>query len=242
MEYYVQGANRYATAPTWPPPGTDFRRFDLGAGTIRPHSSRTAEPPGTTAYVTNPAAGMSMTFNQYGTVAATPYVPLDQRLEGPHGATFRTRPLERPLRLTGPMALHLVAASTATDTDWHARVVDVAPDGSESVITEGSLRASHRRLDAERSTWARPYHPHTDLQPIEPNRFYEYAIEIWPTAYRLARGHRLQVRVTSTDLPTHLPGWIDFDRDDPAAASVHVHEPAVNTIRFRGSYLVLPVG
>jgi hypothetical protein len=49
--------------------------------------------------------------------------------------------------------------------------------------------------------------------------------------------------VTSTDLPTHLPGWIDFDRDDPSsAAAVHVHEPAVNTIRFRGSYLVLPVG
>jgi uncharacterized protein len=240
VEYYLQGADRYAAAPTWPPPGTDFRRFDLGAGTIRRHSARHER--GRASYVTNPAAGMSMTFNQYGTVAATPYVPLDQRLEGPQGATFRTRALERPLRLTGPMALHLVASSTAPDTDWHARVVDVAPDGSESVISEGSLRASHRRLDPGRSTWARPYHPHTDPRPIEPGRFYEYAIEIWPTAYRLARGHRLQVRVTSTDLATHLPGWIDFDRDDPAGAAVHVHEPAVNTIRYRGSYLVLPVG
>jgi uncharacterized protein len=240
VEYYLQGADRYAASQTWPPPGTDFRRFDLGAGTIRPHAAR--RETGRASYVTNPAAGMSMTFNQYGTVAATPYVPLDQRLEGPQGATFRTRALERPLRLTGPMALHLVASSTATDTDWHARVVDVAPDGSESVITEGSLRASHRELDRRRSTWARPYHPHTDPRPIQPGRFYAYAIEIWPTAYRLARGHRLQVRVTSTDLPTHLPGWINFDRDDPSAAAVHVHEPAVNTIRYRGSYLVLPVG
>jgi putative CocE/NonD family hydrolase len=239
VEYYVQGADRYAASKTWPPPGVDFQRFDLDAGTIKRRSKAAS---GTTSYVTNPAAGMSMTFNQYGTVAATPYVPLDQQLEGPHGATFRTRALERPLRLTGPMALHLVASSTAADTDWHARVVDVAPDGGESVITEGSLRASHRRLDPARSTWARPYHPHTDPRPIEPGRFYEYAIEIWPTAYRLARGHRLQVRVTSTDLPTHLPGWIDFDRDDPSAAAVHVHEPAVNTIRYRGSYLVLPVG
>jgi putative CocE/NonD family hydrolase len=240
VEYYLQGAGHYATASTWPPSGTELRRFDLAGGTIRPHSARRER--GQTSYVTNPAAGMSMTFNQYGTVAATPYVPLDQRLEGPNGATFRTRALERPLRLTGPMALHLVASSTATDTDWHARVVDVAPDGSESVITEGSLRAAHRALDRRRSTWARPYHPHTDPAPIEPGRFYEYAIEIWPTAYRLARGHRLQVRVTSTDLPTHLPGWIDFDRDDPSSSAVHVHEPAMNTIRFRGSYLVLPVG
>ena len=240
VEYYLQGVGHYAAASTWPPSRTEFRRFDLGGGTIRPHSARRER--GQASYVTNPAAGMSMTFNQYGTVAATPYVPLDQRLEGPNGATFRTRALKRPLRLTGPMALHLVASSTATDTDWHARVVDVAPDGSESVITEGSLRASHRALDRQRSTRARPYHPHTDPAPIEPGRFYEYAIEIWPTAYRLARGHRLQVRVTSTDLPTHLPGWIDFDRNDPSSATVHVHEPAVNTIRFRGSYLVLPVG
>ena len=98
--------------------------------------------------MTNPAAGFSLAFNQYGTVAATPYVPADQRIEGPEGLTFRTPVLEQPLDLAGPLALHLVAASTATDTDWHAKVADVAPDGSESIITEGSLRASHRALDA----------------------------------------------------------------------------------------------
>ena len=50
------------------------------------------------------------------------------------------------------------------------------------------------------------------------------------------------MRVTSTDLPTHLPGWADVDSADPTATKVHVHDPAVNTIRFAGSYLVLPVG
>jgi len=76
--------------------------------------------------------------------------------------------------MTGPMALHLVASSTATDTDW------------------------------------------------------------------LARGHQLQVRVTSTDVPTLLPAGSTSTGTALSAAAVRVHEPPVNTIRCRGSYLVLP--
>ena len=227
VEYYVQGRDGYARAKTGRRAGTRFRRFELGSGTQE--------------YVTNPAAGFSMAFNRFGTVAATPYVPTDQRLEGPQGLTFRTPALEKPLTLAGPIALHLVAASTATDTDWHAKLADVAPDGSESIITEGALRASHRALDRKRSTRGRPYHPHTDPQPIEPGRFYEYDVEIWPTAYELAPGHRLQLRLTSTDLPTHLPGSIAFDRNDPAAAQINLFSPATNTVKLGESYLLLPV-
>lgn len=133
-----------------------------------------------------------------------------------------------------------VAASTATDTDWYAKLSDVAPDGSEAIITEGSLRASHRALVRNKSTPTRPYHPHTDPQPIRPGRFYKYAIEIWPTAYELAPGHRLQVRVTSSDLPTHLPGSFELDRDRPQDVRVEPNPPATNTVRFNGSCLVLP--
>ena len=237
VQYYLQGRDEERTARNWPPPRARAQEWRLGPGTL----SRDGEASGSADYVSDPAAGWSLAFNQYGTVAASPYVPLDQRLEGPHGLTFRTRELERPLTLTGPIALKLRAASTATDTDWHAKLSDVAPDGSESIITEGSLRASHRALDRERSTPLRPYHTHTDPQPIEPGRFYDYEVEIWQTAYELERGHRLQLRLTSTDLPTHLPGWARIDRDDPASAHVELLAPAVNTVRYEGSRLVLPV-
>ena len=235
LEFYVQGANEYATAGHWPPRGTSFERLPLGPGTLGTPASGTAD------YVTNPAAGLSLFFNRYGTVAGTPYVPTDQRLEGPEGLTFRMPPLSEALRLTGPVALHLVAASTAPDTDWHAKLADVAPDGSETVITEGSLRASHRALDEHKSLPGRPYHTHTDPQPIEPGRFYEYDVEIWPTAYELAAGHRLQLRITSTDLPTHFPGTIALNREHPEQTRIDVHHPAVNTVRFDGSHLVVPV-
>ena len=194
VEYYVQGRDEYARAKSWPPRRTRFRRFELGSGTQE--------------FVTNPAAGFSMAFDRFGTVAASPYVPTDQRLEGPQGLTFRTPVLEKPLSLAGPLALHLVAASSATDTDWHVKISDVAPDGSESIVTDGALRASHRALDRKRSTRGRPYHPHTDPQPIEPDRFYKYDIEIWPTAYELAPGHRLQA-AAHLDRPADAHAGLD---------------------------------
>lgn len=226
VSVHVQGANTRLESDRWPPRGTRFRALRLGAGEA--------------SYVTNPAAGFSLALNQYGTVAATPYVPLDQRLEGPQGVTVRTSALARPLRIAGPIALHLRAASTAADTDWHAKLADVAPDGTESIITEGSLRASHRALDRRRSRPGRPYHPHTDPTPIEPGRFYDYAIEIAPTAYELAPGHRLQVRITSTDLPTHLPGSVRLDRANPAATRIDLNAPARNTLDLDRSRLLVP--
>jgi putative CocE/NonD family hydrolase len=234
VEYYLQGRDDYVGATAWPPAGTRYERLPLGPGTLG------AAAHGTQDYVTDPAAGFSMAFDKYGTVAASPYVPADQRLEGPQGLTFRTAALSAPRVLAGPIALHLVAASTATDTDWYAKLADVAPDGSESIVTEGALRASHRALDPARSTPERPYHTETDPQPIEPGRFYDYDVEIWPTAYELAAGHRLQLRLTSTDLPTHLPGTIVFDRAAPQDAHVDLLAPATNTVRFDGSYLLVP--
>jgi uncharacterized protein len=227
VEYYLQHANRYVGATSWPPTGVRFKRVPLGRGTKQ--------------YVSDPAAGLSMAFDQYGTVAGSPYLPTDQRLEGPHGLTVRTPVQKKPLDLAGPIALHLVASSTATDTDWYAKIADVAPDGSETIVTEGALRASHRALDPNLSTPERPYHTHTDPQAIEPGRFYAYDVEIWPTAYELAAGHRLQLRLTSTDFPTHLAGWYRIDRDHPEATQIELQGPAVNTVRLTASHLLLPV-
>jgi hypothetical protein len=238
VTYFVQHRDEFRTADAWPPRGTTYERLALGPGTL---GGAGVAGDATGQYVADPAAGFSMAFDDYGTVAASPYVPTDQRLEEPHGLTFRTAPFTAPRDLVGPLALHLVAASSASDTDWYAKLADVAPDGSESIITEGALRASHRALDPAKSRSERPYHTDTSPQPIEPGRFYDYDIEIWPTAYQLAPGHRLQVRLTSTDAPTHLDGTVVVDRDHPDATRIDLLPPATETVRYRGSYLVAPI-
>jgi putative CocE/NonD family hydrolase len=236
VRYYLQGQNEFVDATSWPPAGTKLRRLHLGPETLAPQAAG-----GTAQYVSKPSEGFSMAFNKYGTVAISPFVPVDQRFEGPNGLTFRTAAADKPLDLVGPSALHLVAASSATDTDWYAKLSDVAPDGSETLIEEGALRASHRALDPARSEPARPYHPHDAPTPIEPDQFYEYDVEIWPTAYRITESHQLQLRLTSVDVPTHLPGSVFFDRDAPQDTRIDLLPPATNTVQLDGSYLTLPV-
>ncbi len=241
VRYYVQGENAYREATAWPPPETKFERFYLDQGAI---TSKKPKGHGASEYFTNPAAGLSMAFDEYGTIAISPYLPTDQRAETGQGITWRTAPLDAPLTLAGPTQLRLYASSTATDTDWIAKLADVAPDGTESIITEGYLRASHRTLDKARSKTANPYHDNEHPKPLEPGAVYRFDIAVYPTAYRLEPGHRLQLRLTTYDMPTHLPGRYKVDRNDPGSVSIEPLLPATNTVQEGGklaSSLLLPV-
>jgi uncharacterized protein len=124
------------------------------------------------------------------------------------------------------------------------KMADVVADGSETLITNGYLRASHRELDAARSREGVPYHNHMSPTPIEPGTAYPFEIEIWPTAYEIAAGHQLQIRITSYDVPTHAPASIAFDRNNPAAIEISPLLPATNALGEGGddpSYLLVPV-
>jgi hypothetical protein len=139
--------------------------------------------------------------------------------------------------------LHLRASSTATDTDWVAKLSDVGPGGSETVITEGGLRASHRSIDRTRSTSGSPYHLDKNPTPLVPRQPYNFDVAIIPTAYELAPGHELQLRLTTDDMPTRLPGSVKIDEANPAQSQVVPLAPATNSV-FEGgknaSWLLVP--
>lgn len=257
VRFDLQPGSTYLATTSWPPRASHFRRWYLSpTGTTGQPVTGAASVGGLGKqvagnhrgqYFTDPASGLSMALNSQGTIAASPYVPTDQRLEDTHGLTWRSAPARTPERLVGPLELHLVTSSTATDTDWVVRLSDVAPDGSEHVITEGDLRASDRALDRRRSSQGAPYHLDTSPRPLKPGKPYAFDVAIVPTAYELAPGHSLQVRVTSDDLPTRFPGWVRLDEKDPAATKVDVFSPAVNTVYegaeapHGGSWLLVPL-
>jgi hypothetical protein len=248
VRLYDQVADGYIDTTAWPPPQSHFARNylghgtlsidGLGVGTITP--SRPALS--TARYATDPAAGFSMSLDEQGTLAASPYVPTDQRLEENQGLTWRTPALTRPLTLAGPIALHLVAASSATNTDWFAKISDVTPSGQENIVAEGQLRASLRAL-APGSTPEQPLETLSTPQPLVPGRFYDYEIAIAPTADTFAKGDRLQIRLTSNYLPNALPGTLSLNPANPAAPVFTPLSPAINTVRFGrdGTSLLLPV-
>jgi putative CocE/NonD family hydrolase len=230
VRLYVQQADQYLDTTVWPPKSTKTRREYLGSSEITP--KRPAES--SAGYLTDPAAGLSMSFDEQGTVAASPYIPLDQRLEEEQGLTWRSPVLSQPLTLAGPISLHLVASSTAPDTDWFAKISAVAPDGTQSIVSEGQLRASLRAL-APKSTSKEPLETLATPEEPTPGTFYDYEIALAPTAYQFAAGDQLQLRLTSYNMPNALPGTIDFDSSEPADTTFTPLLPATNTVRLGGS-------
>ena len=116
------------------------------------------------------------------------------------------------------------------DTDFVVKLSDVSPDGVSTLIQTGFLRASHRALDDRRTRRVKgrvtePWHPHDreHLAPPEDGAVHRYEIELYPTAKRFPKGHRLRIALYSADTPNHLT----------------LLKPVQNTV-FGGSYLLLP--
>ena len=142
------------------------KQSDWWAGGTAPLSPNdgtlaTAVPTGRPAYqdsyVYNPAAGAAVPSGKEGPDAFAPYVPLDQTVDQPDGLTFTTDALTEPLRLAGPSEMRFWAVTEASDMAWVARLMDVAPDGSQQIIIQGWLRASFRHVDPDRSRPGSPY-------------------------------------------------------------------------------------
>jgi putative CocE/NonD family hydrolase len=96
----------------------------------------------------------------------------------------------------GGVSVTLYAASSAPDTDFVARLVDVYPDGRAIAVTDGIIRASARESYPEPGV-VRP----VPSSPIEPDRVYEYRIDLWATGLTVLPGHRIRVDVTSSSHP-----------------------------------------
>jgi hypothetical protein len=102
---------------------------------------------------------------------------------------YTSSPLEADLEVTGPVVVKLWASSSAPDTDFVARLVDVHPDDRAINITEGVIRARFRAGD-----WSRP-------QLIEPGAVLEYTIDLQATSNVFRAGHRIRLEVTSSNFP-----------------------------------------
>jgi uncharacterized protein len=186
-------AARSGTAPLSPNDGTLASAVPTGRASYQD------------SYAYSPTAGASVPSGKEGPDAFAPYVPLDQSIDQPEGLTFTTPALGQPLRLAGPSELRFWAVTEASDMAWVGRLIDVAPNGSQSIITQGWLRASFRHVDPARSRDGSPYLTDDRDTPVGIGEDTEYRMDVWDTAYTLAPGHRLRLWFSSSDSPTHEP-------------------------------------
>jgi uncharacterized protein len=143
--------------------------------------------------------------------------------------SFTGEVLDGDLEVTGPLQVTLHAATSAADTDFTAKLVDVWPDGRAMGVTDGIVRARYRDGTGQ-------------AKPITPGSVCEYPIDLIATSQVFRTGHRIRVDVSSSNFPC-------FDRNPgngaPAAtATERDFVVAEQTICHDGghpSYITLPV-
>lgn len=133
------------------------------------------------------------------------------------GVVFQTEPLTEPLRLRGPINARLYTSSPSGDGMLSVSVSDVAPDGTVTRLTGGWQVISHRALDRSRSRYldgelVQPFHPFTRAakERLAPGEVAPVDVEVFPTAARLAPGHRLRIAIQAFDVPHLLPALPDL--------------------------------
>jgi putative CocE/NonD family hydrolase len=141
---------------------------------------------------------------------------------------YTTAPLEGDIEVIGPVELTLYAASTARDTDFTGKLVDVYPDGRALLLTDGILRARYRNSFSQ-------------IELLEPGTVYELHIDLVATANVFKAGHRIRLEVSSSNFPR-------FDRNSNTGGSIAQETEADSVIAInwifhdnvRPSYLSLP--
>ena len=246
VHVFVMGANKWRAEQDWPLPQTQWTKYYLhgqgkansfkGDGTLSLAAPSGKEPADT--YVYDPANPTRDPFSVYPNSNGHIDGALDTRLSaiGDEVLVYTTPVLVDDVEVVGPITAKLFAATSAHDTDWMMRLIDVRPDGSTAFLSEGLMRARNRdpekggRFTAEK------------LSTIEPNQVYEYTLEFWRgTGNLFQKGHRIRIEISSSFYPYYLPN-LNTGEDNVGLATRKV--VATQTIYHdeqHPSHIVLPV-
>ena len=227
----------------WPLPGTRFvEYFFQGGGGLSPDGAGSGAA--ATTYTFDPEHPVPTIGGQfywkYGgfdqrespdfSGSRAPYLPLKSR---PDVVVFQTPPLEDDMEVVGPIEVRLLASSSALDTDFTAKLVDVYPasrdypSGYDLNLTEGIIRARFRDSPSREEL-------------MTPGEVYEIVIDLFPTANVFKKGHRIRVDVSSSNFPR-------FDVNPNTGEPLGRHRQSIkadNTIHHSQRYrsrIVLPV-
>ena len=150
--------------------------------------------------------------------------PIEAR---PDVLVYSTPALEQDTEVTGPIVVTLYASSSAVDTDFTAKLVDVEPCGCARNLTDGIIRARYRK----------PRHP---ASLIEPGQVYKYTIDVWATSNLFKKGHSIRLEISSSNFPR-------FDRNPNTGGLIGAETtlvPALQTVHHSDGYpshVTLPV-
>jgi putative CocE/NonD family hydrolase len=253
---FVMGVNRWYAERDWPLPQTQWTKYYLHsrgkANSLKGDGALSTTLPSTTlpsdessdTYIYDPADPTPDPYDKEGN-RTTPVRRIGH-IEGAVDARiaairddvliYNTPPLGEEVEVTGPIEAKLYAATSARDTDWMMRLIDVHPDGYAALLGEGVMRARCR--DPKNGG----VFSSEKLSEIEPNKVYEYTLKFWRvTGNVFKKGHRLRVEISSSYYPYYLRNLnTGADNIGLETRSVVATQKIYHNAQFP-SHVVLPV-
>ncbi len=238
IKLFVMGANVWRDEQEWPLARAVNTPFYLHSGgqanTLQGNGILSAEAPGDESFDQYNYDPANPVITRGGALLMTPeyrpgpfdQTPVEMRTDV---LVYSTPALEQDMEVTGPITVQLWAASSAPDTDFVARLVDVHPNGYAQNLTDGIIRARYRNFAQGEAPAL-----------IEPGTAYEYKIDLWATSNVFKAGHRIRLDVTSSNFPRwdrNPNTGHDFGADDELAVA---HQTILHD-RQHLSYVVLPI-
>ena len=133
---------------------------------------------------------------------------------------YTSAPLERDTEVTGHPSVTLFVSSTAPDGQFFVYLEDVDEHGRVLAITDGQLRAIHRKLSGSPALYRDvvPYRSFTraDAMPLAPGEIAELVFDLLPTSYLFRHGHSLRIALAGADVDHFAPLF-----DDPPVVQVY---------------------
>jgi putative CocE/NonD family hydrolase len=232
VRLFVMGANQWRDEQDWPLARARPTAYYLssrggantaaGDGVLGTSAPAATSPPDTYTYDPNDPVptGASGGYSRH---------PADQRAveQRRDVLVYSSPPLAEDIEVTGPLALTLWIQSTAKDTDFTGKLVDVFPDGTARALADGILRARYRNGPTAPAL----------LTPGTPT---EITIDLGATSNLFKAGHRIRLEVSSSNFPRfdrnpNTGGVFGEDRDVRSAEQQILHDAA------HPSRLILPI-
>jgi putative CocE/NonD family hydrolase len=239
VRLFVMGANEWRDEVQWPlARATELRLFlhsRGGAGRFHSDGILDREPPASEpsdAFVydpANPVLTWGGNHSMHHPELELTVGPYDQRLiEGRDDVlTYTSEVLHVPTELTGSVRLVLYASSSAPDTDFTARLIDVYPDGTAMSVCEGVIRARYR------DSWSEP-------TLMTPGHVYRFTIDLGVTSQVFDARQKIRLDLSSSNFP-RIDRNLNTGRHNGLETEMRVAHQSIQHSAEYPSCLILPL-
>jgi putative CocE/NonD family hydrolase len=230
VQLFVAGLG-WVSGDSWPLTGTHFTNYyltsDSGtspAPTARTLSTTPGGDRGTDSYTYDPSLPVASRGGTYDATAARDQRPIEVRRDV---LTYTTPPLEAPVTIAGPVDVVLYISSSARDTDFMVKLVDVYPDGKAINLADDAFRVRYREGFDKAAL-------------MEPGNVYKITLSNMVTARRFPALHRIRLQISSSNFPVYErnlnTGGNNYDETSWVVAENSIHHGPEAP-----SHVVLPV-